>query len=169
MRVLPSLFIAIWLVGSSSLQATLPKFSDYAVPHSLLFTGVPAPVDFSSYKDANTYHTILSKGAEKGPNFAGHYTVVSFGCGTQCQDNWIIDAVTGKIHARFSSIIGQKYQVDSLLMVVNPPEEQLKRAYEQYPDQPLLGEMDTTAQVWENNEFKVIQTIKWVDAIKEIH
>jgi len=30
------------------------------------------------------YRTMLRKGAKKGPNFASHFTVVQWGCGTQC-------------------------------------------------------------------------------------
>src|SRR5690606_2298271 len=112
----------------------------------------PAPVDLDSFKGARTFKTKLTEGGKAGPNFAGHYTVVTFGCGTQCQDNWIIDSISGKIYDRFYSVIGQKYQLDSTLMIINPPDPQLKKAYEKFPDQPILGTMDTTAQVWKDNK-----------------
>lgn len=169
MKSLTMILLTSFLTMGGNLKAALPEFSKYQVPYGEIFTGTPAPIDLTSFKGANTYRTKLTEGAKQGPNFAGHYTVVSFGCGTQCQDNWVIDATTGKIHARFPSIIGQNYRLNSFLMIVNPPEQQLKKAYEQFPDQPLLGTMDTTAQVWKDNQFEVIQTVKWVDAIKELH
>ena len=36
-------------------------------------------------------------GAKKGPNFAGHFTVVQWGCGTTCLTGAIVDATTGKV------------------------------------------------------------------------
>src|SRR3990167_3664580 len=129
MKFWSSIFMTILLLSSVPTYAALPDLAKYPVPQKDVFTGTPAPVDLSSYKGAKTYRTVLTQGAQKGPNFAGHYTVVSFGCGTQCQDNWIIDAKTGTIYDRFSSVIGQTYRLDSTLMIVNPPEEQLKQAY----------------------------------------
>lgn len=161
-------FLTLLVMGALPCNAALPDFSKYEIPKKDIFTGTPAPVVLSSFKDATIYRTVLKEGAKKGPNFAGHYTVVSFGCGTQCQDNWIIDATTGIIYDRFSTVIGQKYTLDSNLMILNPPDEQLKKAYEKYPDQPLLGTMETTAQIWKDNKFEVVTQEKWVDAIKDL-
>lgn len=35
--------------------------------------------------------------AGPGPNFAGHYTIVEWGCGTDCGEMAIVDAKTGRI------------------------------------------------------------------------
>ncbi len=125
-------------------------------------------VDLSSYAGAKTYKTKLGEGADKGPNFAGHYTVVSIGCGTQCQENWLIDAKTGKILNKFSSVVGTAYKLDSYLMVINPPDEQLKKAYEEHPEQPLLGTMETTYEVWKDDKFDIIHQDKWINVIKSL-
>jgi hypothetical protein len=42
---------------------------------------------------------VFRDGKEKvGPNFAGHYIVVQWGCGTSCVMMVIVDALTGKIY-----------------------------------------------------------------------
>jgi hypothetical protein len=44
------------------------------------------------------WRTRLREGAKTGPNFAGHYTVVRWGCGTDCTGIAIADAVTGTVY-----------------------------------------------------------------------
>lgn len=164
-----ALFLTCIVVSAATYAVSpLPDFSKYPIPEAELFKGTPAPVDLSSYKGAKTYKTKLQEGEKEGPNFAGHYTVVSFGCGTQCQDNWLIDAKTGKVLDRFPSIVGTKYQVDSTLLIINPPDPDLKKAYEEHPEQPLLGTMETTYEVWKEGKFKVVHKDKWVNVIKTL-
>ncbi|MBY0501072.1 MAG: hypothetical protein K2P93_03615 [Alphaproteobacteria bacterium] len=141
----------------------LPEFSKYPIQESDKLTGEPSPVDISSYSGAQTYKTKLLEGAQGGPNFAGHYTVVAIGCGTQCEEDWVIDAKTGKIIDKFSSIIGVKYQLNSKLLIINPPDAQLKAAYEAHPEQPLLGTMKTIYEVLEDGSFNVISSHRWAD------
>ncbi|HUX80130.1 MAG TPA: hypothetical protein VMW10_10370 [Alphaproteobacteria bacterium] len=153
---------------ASYADSTLPDFSTYPVSEIDVLKEKPAPVDLSSHKGAKTYKSKLQEGAEKGPNFAGHYTVVSIGCGTQCQENWVIDAKTGKILDKFPSIVGTKQQVDSTLLIVNPADPELKKAYEEHPEQPLLGEMNTTYEILKDGKFEVIHKDKWVNVIKSL-
>lgn len=143
-----ALFLVTVLGFSSAYAAELPDPSQYSVEAKDKFKGKPAAVDLASYKGAKTYRTKLREGAKKGPNFAGHLTVVQIGCGTQCQDNWVIDAKTGKILDRFSSMIYTKYQLDSTLMVVNPPNEQLAEAYKEHREAPFWDAIKTTYEVW---------------------
>lgn len=168
MKFFKSTFLIAALMGPtfSSAGNKLPDFADNPIPGAQVFNVSPEPVDLSSYPGAKTYRTKLQDGASHGPNFAGHYTVVSIGCGTQCQENWIIDAQTGKILYKFHSVIGIRFQPDSALMIVNPPDKQFKQAYEAHPDQPLLGEIDTIYEVWKNNKFNVVLKDKWVNIIQ---
>lgn len=163
-------FLLAILMRSIPLHAeiSLPDFIDHPIPESQVFTGTPESVDLSSYAGAKTYRTKLKEGGAQGPNFAGYYTVVSIGCGTQCQENWIINAKTGKILHKFPSVIGVLFQLNSSLMIVNPPDAQFKKAYEEHPDQPLLGEIDTIYEVWKNNKFDLIHKDKWVNIIKDL-
>jgi hypothetical protein len=71
------------------------EFSDFSVQER--FHGKPVAVDFSSNPQTKTYRTRLRDGAMSGPNFAGHYTIVIWGCGTACQQFAIVDASTGKV------------------------------------------------------------------------
>jgi len=161
-----NLVLAILILTSlvpSYAQKKQPEFSEYKVKQADFLKGKPKPVNLSSYKGARTYRTRLREGAKEGPNFAGHYTVVTFGCGTQCQDNWVIDARTGKIIDRFDSVIAPTYRLDSQLLIINPPNEDYKRAYQEHPEQPLLGTMETTFRVLKNSKFKVVYKDKWVN------
>lgn len=158
------LLIIIFLsVTAAYGNKSLPDFSQHKIKETAVMKAPPKPVDLSSYEEAETYRTRLTEGAEAGPNFAGHYTVVSFGCGTQCQDNWVIDEKTGKIIDRFESIIGVQYDLNSSLLIINPPDEEFKKSYEEHPEQPLLGDMETIYKVLKNGKFEVIHKAKWVD------
>jgi hypothetical protein len=43
------------------------------------------------------FRTVLREGAAKGPNFAGHMTIVRWGCGSSCVSWAAVDARTGKV------------------------------------------------------------------------
>lgn len=47
---------------------------------------------------ARMYISTIRAAVRKGPNFAGHYTVVDWGCGTSCAAYVIVDNRTGKIY-----------------------------------------------------------------------
>ena len=96
----------------------LPQFADY--PVDSIFSGRPAPVDLSSNPVARRFRTVLRQGARSGPNYAGHLTVVTWGCGTSCIVIAVVDARSGRV---FSSPVGAGYgverHVDSRLLVVD--------------------------------------------------
>src|SRR5205807_983842 len=46
---------------------------------------------------ARTYRTRLREAAKGKPNFAGHFIVTGWGCGTECLEGAIIDAKTGRV------------------------------------------------------------------------
>lgn len=94
-------------------------FQDYK--NSEKFVGNPAGVDFSSRPEARKFYSVITNGAKFGPNFAGHYTVVSWGCGTNCQGTAIVDANTGRINEYgLLSTNGLDFRRDSNLLIVNP-------------------------------------------------
>ncbi|MBX3245504.1 MAG: hypothetical protein KF685_13710 [Acidobacteria bacterium] len=55
-------------------------------------------VNLSSHKDARLFRTRLREGFREGPNFAGHYTIVIWGCGTACLSGAVIDMRTGRVY-----------------------------------------------------------------------
>jgi len=89
-------------------DAGAPRFEDYPVPE--VFTGTPAAPILSTPM-MRSYRTRIRNGIamgsdvwigrasnpikRKGPNFAGHYFVIRWGCGSQCLMMAIADAKTG--------------------------------------------------------------------------
>ena len=74
-----------------------PRSEDYPVPKREMLKGKPAPVLLDS-KRARLYRTMLRDGAKKGPNFAGRYTIVTWGAGLGVFSMAVVDAKTGKVH-----------------------------------------------------------------------
>ncbi len=66
------------------------------------------------------YRTPIRRGAAEGPNLAGQYTVVTWGCGSQCRQFVILDAESGRITDGFTTLWGVEHRVDSELVIVNP-------------------------------------------------
>ncbi len=86
------------------------RFEDFSVPE--VFTGKPAgPVLITS--EERRYQTVIRQGITKGwgvedgatgkelavagPNFAGHYVIVTWGCGSPCLMAAIVDLKTGRV------------------------------------------------------------------------
>jgi hypothetical protein len=98
----------------------VPQFSQY--PVKAIYRGKPAAPKLKSHTGARRFHTVLNLGARRGPNFAGHYTVVTWGCGTNCEMIGVIDARNGQVYMPdFSLQVGAGYQLNSKLLVVDPP------------------------------------------------
>lgn len=90
---LPVIFIA--LAGAAFAQgAKLPKFSSY--PVKVEKTRITA-IDLKKHPEARTYRTRLTDGVKGGVNFAGHYIIIGWGCGTGCTNGSVIDARTGNV------------------------------------------------------------------------
>ncbi len=88
------------------------------------YAGETADVNFDSLPDAKLFQTTITKQSAEGPNFAGHYTIATWGCGTECQGFAIIDAITGDIVEYEPSINhqvseGLSHVLDSNLLVLN--------------------------------------------------
>jgi hypothetical protein len=100
------------------------KFQDYAVKN--IFQGKPAPPILIS-KSQRMYRTMIREGAAKGPNFAGHYTIAQWGCGSACASIVVVDAVSGRVYdAPFGWISmarenehGPIYQLKSRLFIAD--------------------------------------------------
>jgi hypothetical protein len=98
------------------------KFLDFDVyPVKEIFKGIPAPVDFASNPEAKEFETKLNKQAKEGPNFAGHYTLVEIGCGTECKRYMIVDVISGKVFSLGEAHRGVAVRLDSKLLIVDPP------------------------------------------------
>src|SRR5688500_6319558 len=97
-RSLLLLLLCLGPVASESLaqkSAAEPHFERYP---ARVYRGRTAPVNLRSAKGAGTFRTRLREGAKEGVNFAGHFTLVGWGCGTGCLSVAIIDAKTGAVN-----------------------------------------------------------------------
>ncbi|MBS1914073.1 MAG: hypothetical protein JST22_18950 [Bacteroidetes bacterium] len=97
---------------------TLPKFEDYRTSDKL--KGKPVPAKPQS-AEAKLYRTAIKEGAKEGPNFAGSYTVVTWGCGTACLMFAIVDGRTGKVFvAPFTVSMGEHLEQEEDLIEFHP-------------------------------------------------
>jgi len=135
-----------------------PQFGDF--PVRTIYRGRPAPVDFRSYptdshSDPEMERQIrmeITQGAKKGPNFAGHYTVVELGCGSNCQVFTIVDAITGKGCDGEGGERGAEFRLDSHLFIADPP---YPSEWNAYPDHPSAT-LPVRYYVWANNKLKLV-------------
>jgi hypothetical protein len=106
--------------AAAAVQKTaLPGFADY--PSTEVFTGRAAPVLLDSARYGRTYRTRLRDGARKGPNFAGAFTVVVWGCGSSCQVGVVINANTGALSRQtLRTTNGVEYRRESRLLIADP-------------------------------------------------
>jgi len=93
-----------------------PQFSDY--PVSQIYQGKSAAPILS--KSQREYRTVIREGAKSKVQFAGHYTVPVFGCGTGCTDFYIVDSISGKVYDGFTV-------ADSLAWIMKPGNENALR------------------------------------------
>jgi hypothetical protein len=93
------------------------KASDLNDPNAPTFMNYPVSsevpimhpkVDTQTTTIGRRYRTVLRNGIESGANFAGHYAVVVWGCGSSCSSFAIVNLKTGKVivPTDISSVIG---------------------------------------------------------------
>jgi hypothetical protein len=102
-------------------RATAPvlQFDDYSVSEE--FRGVPAPVLLRSARYGRTFRTRLREGARRGPNFAGTFTIVIWGCGAPCQMVAVVDARSGQLSRQLlQTSNGVEYRANSRLILADP-------------------------------------------------
>lgn len=147
-----TLSICLLSASASAQHRALPRFKDYPATK---FNGKPAAVKLTS-PQARKYRTGLRENARGGPDFAGHYTIAAFGCGTGCVSPLaIIDATTGDVYfppsvATISSLpdaedeeMIQRREDSRLLIVVGEVNEKKGKYYFE----------------WSNNRLKLIRAI----------
>src|SRR5437016_4271739 len=143
----------------------LPAFEQFGVDE--VFKGKPvSPQITASHR---LFRTMIRRGASKGPNFAGHYTIAEWGCGSSCVSIAIIDAKDGSVYNGPFSILGfgtplkyegryspasdnfepLSYRIDSRLLIVRGcPEDENCASY---------------FYEWAGSRFKLIRKIPAVE------
>lgn len=90
-----------------------------------VFDGKPEVVDFSTNPEAELYKTTIEEQVSEGANFAGHYTVAAWGCGTECQGFAVVDVTNGEIieyqpQHFLQAAQGLEFSLESNILVFNP-------------------------------------------------
>lgn len=118
----PVIALSLFMLPTAPAAAagtSLPVFADHPVTER--FSGAPSLPDIKSAPEVKKFTSRIREGARQGPNFAGRYTIVDWGCGADCQSFVIVDAKTGAIHSpSITSSRGLLFRLDSSLLIVNP-------------------------------------------------
>jgi hypothetical protein len=97
-RIMKRCCAVLFVIASASIcgaaQKRMPTFSQY--PSKLERLRI-SKIDFRKYPDARTYRSRLTDGLKRGINFAGHFVIVGWGCGTGCTNAAVIDGRSGKL------------------------------------------------------------------------
>ena len=94
-RLVTSAVLAILLAHPAHGQkVTTPRFTD--LPAAVERARVKS-IDFNRNPDARSFRTRLSEAIKEGVNFAGHFVVAGWGCGTGCVSGAIVDTRTGNV------------------------------------------------------------------------
>lgn len=111
------LFILAVLIPGYVFSQTPYPFQEFAVDEK--FKGEPA-TPLLDNPTARRYRTTIREAAKRGSNFAGHYTIAMWGCGTECIEIAIVNEKTGKVYAppHLSGGVTEPYfRIDSRLLV----------------------------------------------------
>src|SRR5437868_5869871 len=84
--------VLLWGVAHSS---TAQSFSEYRVP--IRFHGKPARPQMNTVQ-SRRFRTQIREAVAVGPNFADHYTVAIWGCGSSCAMLSIINDLDGSVY-----------------------------------------------------------------------
>jgi hypothetical protein len=167
---------ALWLTIASVVaraEAQPDCISLSAVAHPLRFADFPAaPSNHAGppakpavdSAEARTFRTRLREGERLGPNFAGHYTVVGWGCGSACIQFAIVDAQNGRVFfdPTLKSVSVDnvaeapepdiRYRLDSRLLVVlgAPNEDQAREGVAFYE--------------WTGSKLKLLRLVRRAEA-----
>lgn len=133
-----------------------PRFEDY--PATARWTGgEPAVPDLATHPDGSRFGSALWQGAQRGPDFAGRYTIVSRRCGRLCREFAIVDAVTGRVHPGLSDTPPFAYRLDSRLIAFEAPMPVGGRG-------PCVG-CTATYYVWNDPHLEIVPPETWVGSV----
>lgn len=131
------------LTSAAQTTSPVPRFEDYPVTE--IFQGTPVGPILAT-ADQRLFRTRIREGVTKGigverdgglerpgPNFSGHYIIVTWGCGSPCIMMAIVDAKNGKVYRspmtdslQVSWLDGGpwlprvQFRLDSRLMILTP-------------------------------------------------
>jgi hypothetical protein len=127
-----------YTIRPSDFPADAPKFEEFP---AVLYKGANAQPLLEDSKGALLFRTRIRQWSRQRPNFAGQYILATWGCGTECAQITLINAVSGKVimqegirsnvvtnvHDEVLTEGSLRFRPDSrLLVVIGMPEEEPK-------------------------------------------
>jgi hypothetical protein len=91
--LLAAFWVCMCAAPSFAQGGPAPAFGDYRAP---VYKGRAAALKLTT-PQARGYRTRLREGARRAVNFAGHYKLHTWSCGTGCLQTAFIDAKTGEV------------------------------------------------------------------------
>lgn len=88
-----TLCVCFLTITATAQGGAAPQYGDYGEP---VFKGRAAALKLTT-PQAKNYRTRLREGARRALNFAGHYKLHTWSCGTGCLQTAFIDAKTGEV------------------------------------------------------------------------
>jgi hypothetical protein len=149
------LILAACLTNTSLAQKGVPQFKDF--PAREQYRGQPHAVVLAG--EARMFRTRLREAAKGKPNFAGHYIVVTWGCGLACMEGAVIDAKTGRVYMLPATLCCWTSMADDNF---NPVEFRLNSKLLIFSGARNEKEDDIGAHYYkfENNRFVFLRSIK---------
>ena len=127
--VLTLLLAAHAQISAGEARATKPQPTFSAFPAEVAqHPGRVAEPRFET-PAARRYRTVITQESRQGPNFAGHYRLAVWGCGTDCRGFAIFDLLTGTVYIdrKIETVVGVMgnddprldFRPDSTLFVIS--------------------------------------------------
>lgn len=114
-----------------------------------VYEGKLVAPDFTSNEEARMFKTRITEGCNEGINFAGHFTLIYWGCGTSCQYGVVVNRKTGEIIDGYQSSLGSEFKKESKSIIINSDIIEGNSSYV-----PLYQYKKFELKVWNNNSFK---------------
>ena len=140
------------LLVSPAWAALLPQFASFRADP--VYRGRSARPIFSD-PSAYSYRTRILDSAKQPVNFAGHYHLATWGCGTSCAMGAITDAITGRVTMLPFSICCYSGPMDEGLAIIGKPTSRLIVFSGQRNEEGLNG---THFYEFDGREFRFIMS-----------
>lgn len=138
-------------------SAARPRFESY--PVDSIYHGRIAPVNLRSARGAREFRTVLREGAAGPADFAGHYRVVEWGCGSPCHTFAIVESSSGRVvMPGLAAMSGIAYRADSRLLVVEPPEDVVELCEEEWM-KPICEGVYSYYYLWDGSHLALIDSV----------
>ena len=138
------------LLVSTAAAASNDCLDFSAHPASNAYDGPRVTPIIEKGNSASRYRTTIRRGADGPPNFAGHFRVVTCGCGSDCHDLALVDIETGSVCLveRLHAAVGYEYHLDSSLLL----SDTASMISGWKPGDPTAFEFSSESYVWDDSK-----------------